>query len=137
MAGSPNSKKAISLSNLEKFKELCDQTYAKTGGSGGGTQLYRHTIRLFLNSEKDYTNLIIINTSANQYSSIEDIDLTLNGKIVSIFGNIGTSGQSFANIISYNPSPGSFSIEYVDASLTIGRLSQLYGTFTDDTVTPL
>lgn len=52
--------KAISLSNLEKFKELCDQTYAKTGGSGGGggggTQLYDHNITYGDNSVHIITN---------------------------------------------------------------------------------
>lgn len=58
MAGSPNSKKAISLSNLEKFKELCDQTYAKTGGGGGGTQLYRHNLSFTSGSTHGYITLI-------------------------------------------------------------------------------
>lgn len=55
--------KAISLSNLEKFKELCDQTYAKIGeggGSGGGTQLYRHS--LFFTSPSTQGYIILIST---------------------------------------------------------------------------
>ena len=60
--------KAISLSNLQKFKELCDQTYAKTGGgSGGGTQLYRHSI-VFSDSTDNTYYLELISTQAEPYS---------------------------------------------------------------------
>lgn len=55
--------KAISLSNLEKFKELCDQTYAKTGGSGGGTQLYRH--KLSFNSASTQGGYITLISTSN------------------------------------------------------------------------
>lgn len=77
--------KAISLSNLQKFKELCDQTYAKTGGgSGGGTQLYRQTIRYTSGSESGYFS--IITTTATAYTNGGEIYNDWNNVVSAKYG---------------------------------------------------
>ena len=87
MSGSPNvsvAQKAISLSNLQKFKELCDQTYAKTGGGGGGTQLYRQTIRYTDSSGSGYFS--IITTTATAYTNGADIYNDWNNVVSAKYG---------------------------------------------------
>lgn len=52
--------KAISLENLQEFKNKCDQTYAPIGGGGGGgTQLYRYRIDINALSSADLSTFLI------------------------------------------------------------------------------
>lgn len=125
----------ITLSNLKKFKELCDQTYAKTGGgSGGGTQLYMHS---FTVGNRSYN---IISTNGDDWGENYEkftqdtfisgsFSVILPGEGASTYPIIGIySGDSiYIMYAAYNSSGGLVSsISY--SSISVGF---------SDTVTPL
>ena len=126
--------KAISLSNLEKFKELCDQTYAKTGGgSGGGTQLYRHN---FTHSDMSIT--IISKTATRYISGMDVISQFVNNLILGAY--ISTSGWKSNAILCCDPATLIFLNMYYfayDGSSTLEMLKLSRVSDITDTVTPL
>lgn len=142
--------KAVSLSNLKKFKELCDQTYAKTGGgSGGGTQWWKHVVRVVLNyvdtgGKGKQLELFIsfINSSSTpittQQQLFENVNLFLYTVQMAddVKGDYSIKGNIFP--ADYPNPPSSFNDLYFISSPDLGiDFSNIAEGPLDDIVTPL
>lgn len=144
--------KAISLSNLEKFKELCDQTYAKTGGSGGGsgggTQWWKHVVRVVLHyvdtggKDKELDLFISFINSSNtpittQQQLFENVNLFLyTVQMANAAGDYSIKGNIFPG--DYPNPPSSFDDLYFISSPDLGiDFSHIAEGPFNDIVTPL
>lgn len=127
--------KAVSLSNLKKFKELCDNKYGSSSG-GGGTQLYLHQIEI----DNYYLSYISsINTPATNEDSFINI---LNSGFVANYFTFNEPDSENRNYIlavvnSTFFSSSTIRVLYTNSSITTIQ-QQVISNFTiTDTVTPL
>ena len=63
----PTTTKTVSSDNLARFKQKCDETYAKIGEGGGGANLYSHQLNI------DGSDYYYISSSETPCNSLSDL----------------------------------------------------------------